>query len=260
MARSMWNGCLSLGEEEIPVKLYAAIEDAAVHFHLLHDADLTRVQQRWVDSETGEIEETADIKRAYPVQKEEYVVLEDAELDRAAPPASRTVQLDACIPRSAIEPVWYQRPYFVGPHASDAQYFALARALEQEECAVLAHWVMRKRAYHGALWAADGYLMLASLRSREEVLAAPRVKAPPRAFDAREVKLAKQLIDALRGDFEPARLVDEHRQRVLELVAAKVAGKPSPKAEPKPARAQPASLKDALEHSLKAVGKERRSA
>jgi DNA end-binding protein Ku len=121
----------------------------------------------------------------------------------------------------------------------------------------LARWVMRKRLHHGALRAHGDYLTLSSLHSREEVVEPPKVAPASRAADARELAMAEQLVEALAGEFDPTEFKDEHRERVLELIAAKAKGKTleAPARERKrPAR----ELGDALAQSLKLIQKQRK--
>lgn len=269
-ARSMWNGALELGTVTVPIKVYAAVQDAKVHFNLLHDEDLTRLKQRWVSANDDEADaeagsdahggESAKVEKAYPLDSGELVVLHDTELEALEPKASRSITVSAFVPRAAVEATWFLRPYYLGPHNHTADYFAMARALSKRDELGIAHWVMRKRAYHGALFVNDGYLMLSTLRSREEVLLAPQVAAPNRAFDARELKMAEQLIDALKGEFDATAFEDQHRQRVLQLIDDKSQGKTPKPAKKTPRSKSTPSLGDALEQSLRALKKERKSA
>lgn len=254
-ARSMWNGTLKVGKLGIDVKLYAAVEDAAVHFHLLHDRDEERVKQHMVNPVTGTVVEHDDIHKGFEVKPGTFVLIHDEELQQLEPNASRDIEIECFVPETALEPVWYERPYYLGPASKSQDYFALARVLADERRVGLARWVMRKRAYHGALRAHGDYLMLSSLHSREQVVQAPKVAPLSRAADAREIAMAEQLVQALAGEFEPAAFRDEHRDRVLELIAAKAKGKKLP-APPRERRRAARDLGTALEQSLKRLQKE----
>ena len=250
----MWNGTLKLGKTGIGVKLYAAVEDATVHFHLLHDRDQERLKQHMVNPRTGAVVEGADIQRGLEVERGKFVLLTEAELAGLDPEPSREIRIERFVPAAAIEPAWYERPYYLGPAAQSRDYFALARVLAEERRIGLARWVMRKRAYHGALRAHGPFLLLSTLHAREEVLAPPQVTSRGRAADERELGMAEQLIQALAGEFDPAEFEDQHRARVLEMIAAKAKGKRvelPPRKRARPAR----DLGDALEQSLKQVQK-----
>jgi DNA end-binding protein Ku len=258
-ARSIWNGCLRVGACRIPVKLYAAAQDDAVHFHLLHDRDYVRVVQRMVHPLSGQALDAKEIHKGYEIKPGTYVLLTQAELAALDPPASREIDVLAFVPGSAIQPVWYERPYYLGTGSKSLAYFALARVLKQRGSVGVARWVMRKRRFYGAIRAIDGHLALVSLRTVEEVAVAPKLKPSTRTVDPRELALAEQLVDALAGEFDPSAFQDEHRRRVLDLITAKASGK-LPKPPPRTRQRAARPLGVALAKSLEQLRKERRSA
>jgi DNA end-binding protein Ku len=254
-ARSMWNGTLRLGKVGIGVKLYAAVEDKTQHFHLLHDRDHERLKQHMVNPATGEIREGDQIHKAFEIKPGTFVLISESELAEFEPEPSREIEVERFVPETAIEPVWYERPYYLGPAGKSQDYVALARVLTNEKRVGLARWVMRKRVYHGALRAHGDHLTLSSLHSREQVVQPPKVAPPSRAADARELAMAEQLVTALAGEFDPTEFRDEHRERVRAFIAAKAKGKkvePPPRERKRPAR----DLSSALEQSLKQIQKQ----
>jgi DNA end-binding protein Ku len=253
-ARSIWNGKLALGKTTVGVKLFAAIEDQTVHFHLLHAEDQERVEQRMLNPKTGEVRAGDEIHKGYEIKPGTFVLLDPKELAKLEPPPSKVIEVQHFVPAAEIEPVWYERPYFVGPDGKSPEYFALARVLAERGLAGVVRWVMRKHAYHGALRAHGDYLTLSTLHSREEVVAAPRVTPATRVADARELAMAEQLVTALAGEFDASEFHDEHRARVLELIAAKAKGK-TLKPPPRVRARAPKLLGDALEQSLKLLQK-----
>jgi DNA end-binding protein Ku len=249
-ARSIWNGTLHVANLRVSVKLYSAVQDQAVHFHLLHASDHERVQQHLLNPNTGEVRERGQIQKGYEVEPGKFVLLSDRELEKLEPPASKVIEVERCVPRARLEPAWYERPYFLGPAGKSAEYFALARLLAERELAGIAHWVMRKHEYHGALQAHGDYLTLSTLHSAEEVLSPPKLAPAARAADARELAMAEQLVQGLAGEFDPEQFQDEHRARVMELITAKAKGK-TLKPPPRERKPKPKSLGSALEQSLK---------
>jgi DNA end-binding protein Ku len=255
----MWKGTLRAGKIGVAVKLYAAVEDRDVHFHLLHDEDEARVHQKMVNPKTGQPREDGAVKKGYEVKPGTFVLLSPDELKTIEPKPSRDVEVLAVVPRSAIEPAYYDRPYFLGPDGNQDEYFALAAVLRQKERIGIARWVMRGREHYGALRPEGDHLLLVTLRSYAEVVQAPRVQASDRAADSRELAMAEQLVSALEGKFEPKDFEDEHRKRVLDFVTAKAKGK-KPKLHALPAKRATSSLSTALAKSLEHVKKERKSA
>jgi DNA end-binding protein Ku len=253
-ARSIWNGTLEVGSVKIPTKLYAAIHDETVHFHLLHDKDNERVKQHMVNPVTGEVRDSHQIRKGYEIERGTFVLISDEDLAQLEPPPSKAIEVECFVPLTEIAPVWYERPYYLGPAGNSAEYFALARVLTERGRVGVARWVMRKRVHYGALRAHGDALTLSTLHSAEQVVAAPKVTAPARAADARELSMAEQLVQALAGEFDPDEFKDEHRERVLEWIAAKAKGK-AVRLPSKPRRSASKSLDAALEQSLKLVQK-----
>ncbi len=225
-ARAMWKAALHLGELRVPVKLYAAIEDRSVHFRLLHAADNAPVRQGLVKSETGEVVSYQDAHRAFATGDGDLVMLTDEELAAAEPRASREIRVVQFLPPPAIDHRWYLRPYYLGPDdGATGAYFALAEALARSGREGLARWVMRRKAYAGALRLQAGYLMLISLRHAEEVVSIESLDVPAGpALDDKELAMAQQLISMLAADYEPAEYHDDYRARVEKMIENKRRG------------------------------------
>lgn len=255
-ARAIWKGKLEFGSIAVPVKLYSAVQPRAVQFRLLHDTNREPLKQHMVDPETEDVVEYSEVRRGFPTDDGRIVMLDPEELDELEPEPSREIEMLRFVPNSAIDARWYDRPYWLGPDGDEDSYFALAAALEDAGRTGVANWVMRKKHYHGALRAEDGYLMLVTLRNAGEVVSAKALEAPKgRALDAKELKMAEQLIEALTGEFEPTQYKDEYRERVMELVEAKAKGKKLPKKRAKRKKPTEDSLADVLEKSLRAAKK-----
>lgn len=254
-ARAMWKAELAIGKSRVPVKLYAGVQDHNVHFHLLHEKDEARVEQRLVDPETDEPVPNEELRKGYETQPGTFVILEPEELAELEPEPSRDIEVTRFVPNGAIHHQWYERPYWLGPDGDTESYFALAAALREREHEGVARWVMRKRPYIGALRLEGDHLMLVALRHAGEVVLPSEVKAPGgKDLDAREKKLAEQLVDALADHFDPAAYHDTYRERVQELVDAKAKGKKPKLQRPKTKKA-PDSLEAALAASLKRTAK-----
>jgi DNA end-binding protein Ku len=247
----MWKAELELGDLRLAVKLYAAVRVARIHFRLLHAADNTPVKQQMFDPARREAVPPEDIKRAVEIERGVYVVLTAEEQAALEPKPSRAITVERVVPKAKIDERWFDRPYYLGPDGDDEAYFALARALEEREEIGVAHWVMRKKSYAGALYGSDGYLLLDTLRSAQEVVQIEAVHPPAsRAPDPREIKLAEQLVGTLEGEFDAGDYRDEHRAQVMALLEAKAQGKVV--RFPKAAKRKPTdSLIADLEASLK---------
>lgn len=251
-ARAIWKGLLKIGSAELPVKLYAAIQDRNVQFHVLQERTKSRVKQRMV-REGGPEVPREEIRKGYEVEPGTFVILEDEELDRLKPKESRDIKTKRFISPLQLSNEWYERPYYLGPDGEEEKYFALVEALQKRGVLGIVHWSMRGKSYLGALRAEGGYLLLIKIRYVEEVLPAHGLPAPGGpALAEKELRLAHELVSALEGKFEPQDFRDDYRQRVLEFVDAKAKGK-HPRLPAVKERRVSASLNDQLAKSLAAL-------
>jgi DNA end-binding protein Ku len=249
----MWKGILSTPVGEIAVRMFAAAVDRGVHFRLLHRKDLQPVKQEMIHPETGEPVPADEVQRGAQVDGS-FVLLEDEELAKLEPKASREIDMVGFAKQSMIAPVFYQRPYRLAPDKGhEKKYAALRDALAAEDAVALVRWVMRKRAYRGVLRADGEVLTLITLRPAEEIIDAPRIEPPPaERAGKKELDLAEQLVMALAGSFDPSEYHDTYRERVEALAEQKARGK-KPRLK-KPVQRRPArSLEQALAKSVKEV-------
>ena len=252
-ARAMWKGVLCVGAMRVPVKLFSAVQDHDIHFRLLHAKDMAPVAQALVDPNTDNVVPFERTQRGYAAPGGDMVVLKADELASIEPEESRDISLTRFLPVGAIDPQWYDRPYFLGPDESDEHYAALREALERKRVEGVAHWVMRKKAYVGALRVRAGNLLLVSLRHSGEVvpiesLALP--SGPP--LDPKELAMAQQLMGMLEENFDATAYHDEYRERVLALIESKRAGK-KPKLKVVRVKTKTSDLATALEASLRSI-------
>jgi DNA end-binding protein Ku len=256
-ARAIWKGELKVNSTKVPVKLYAALKDQAVRFNVLDERTKTRVKQHMINPDSGEEVASKEIQKGFEVEPGTFVLLDEKELASLEPKAAREIEIKHFVPPSAIAPEFYDRPYYLGPDGDTEAYFALAEALRKKEREGVAHWVMRKQPYVGALRAQDDYLMLFTLRSPEEVLSAKELPRPAgRAPDKKELSMAQQLVEMLKGEFNPKDYHDEYRERVRAFVEKKAKGR-APKLRLVKSKRQAASLDKVLSKSIEALKKKR---
>jgi len=259
-ARAIWKGELKLGTTRIPVKLYSAVVDRTVHFHILDEKHLMRVKQHMVSPESGDEVATEEIQKGYEIEPGRFVVVTDEELEQLEPKASREIEIAEFVPPEAISQQWYERPYYLAPDGDVKAYFALVEALKNRNREGIAHWVMRKKNYFGALRAEGDYLALVTLRNAEEVISAKDLPKPAgRAPTQKELNMAKQLIGMLEDEFNAKDYKDEYRERVMEFIEKKAKGK-APRLRAVKAKRKPSSLDSVLQKSLQALRKEKRAA
>ena len=224
-ARAIWKGELKLDSTKVPVKLYSAVKDQTVRFHILDEKSKTRVKQHMVEPGSGNEVAGEEIQKGFEVEPGTFVILEPDELEKLQPEASREIEITRFVPPQAIPPEFYDRPYYLGPDGDQTAYFALAEALKNQEKEAIARWVMRKQPYVGALRARDDHLVLFTLRYAEEVLSAKDLPRPGGGeADKKELSMAKQLVELLKGEFDPGEYKNEYRARVMNFVEKKAKG------------------------------------
>lgn len=228
VARAIWKGTVRWDNIKVPVKVFSAVQDRSIHFHLLHDQDMVRIKQRMVNPESGETVPLNEAVKAYEIERNLFVQLDADELKSLEPEESRDIEITQFVDADAIGQQWFARPYWLGPDGGDDEqddYFALAEALADTEKIGLAKWVMRKKQYVGALVPQDNYLLLVTLRTADQVISPTDLGAPAAGkLDPRERKLAEQLIVALEDKFDPEAYEDDYRERVMELIKTKQKG------------------------------------
>lgn len=259
-ARSIWKGVLKIGSTKIPVKLYSAVQDRTVRFHVLDDRHLMRIKQHMVDPDNGEEVSNEEIQKGYEVEPGKFVILTDEDLEGLKPEPSREIEITEFVPPEQISQQWYERPYYLGPDGDEKSYFALAEALANREREGVAHWVMRNKEYVGALRSQDGYLVLVTLRNADEVILAKDLAKPAGpAPITKELNMAKHLVSMLAGEFNPADYKDEYRERVMKFIELKAKGH-APRLRAVRSKRKAGSLDSLLAKSLESLKKGKRAA
>ena len=254
-ARAIYKASLRLNELEVPVKLYAAVEDRSLRFRLLHEPDRQPVVQQLIDKTSDEPVERDTVRKAYSTDENQLVLLQPEELASLEPTPSREISVACFVEPQTLDYALYERPYYLGPDGDAAGYFALCQALARRQLEGIARWVMRKRTYVGALRVHDGYLMLITLRPVNELAEVASIgRAANKELSPQEIQLARQLIETLQGPFEGSAFEDDYRKKVEELVKAKASGKVVQLPRPKKASAT-SDLASALKSSLKTANK-----
>jgi DNA end-binding protein Ku len=257
MPRSIWNGTVSFGLIAVPVKVHSATEDKGVHFNQVHSKDGARIKQKRICSKDGKEVPYEEVAKGYEVREGEYILLSQEEIDAAAGERSRTIQLDEFVRHADVDPVFYDRTYYLGAgeQGGDA-YRLLHDALRRSQRAGIGRWVYHNREYLVAIRSLDGILALHTVRFADELVAAKEldVAQPSRAPGKREVEMAGKLVDSLHARFRPDTFSDTYRERILDLIKRKAKGEELDIAPPEEPEATP-DLMAALEASLKGGSK-----
>jgi DNA end-binding protein Ku len=224
--RAFWSGTLTFGLVSIPVELYAGNRPSRVRMHML-DEDGTPLRRRYVCPAEGVELDADDIVRGYEIEKDHYVVVTDEELEALEPTKSRDIDLRRFVPQDDIDPVFFERAYFLAPGGGSTKaYRLLADTMEESRMAGIATFVMRTKEYLVAILAENGVLRAETLRFADEIRTPDDVglpEPPKRQSKKTADAIGKQIAKLAKKELDEAELEDGQAERVLALVAEKVA-------------------------------------
>jgi len=265
MPRSIWNGVISFGMVSIPVKLYTATEDKDISFNLLHKECGTRLKQlRWCPYHERAVG-WDEVQRGYEYARDEYVVMEDEDFEKLPLPTKHTVELSAFVDAEQIDPIYYQKTYYLEPEEKGVKPYALLmKALKDRQLTGIAKIAIRNKEQLCAIRPVpageDGKgatLAIETLFYPDEIREAPtEIDLDDIKISDKELDMATALIDLLQEDFDPEKYNDEYREALQQIIEAKLEGQEItvPAAE-KPAKVT--DLMTALKKSVEAAKKAR---
>ena len=225
--RGIWNGTISFGLVEIPISLHSAVNPDEVDFDLLDRRDMSPIGYRKYNKRTEKEVAPEDIVRGIAVGKGEYVLLSEEELRKTNPEATQTIEVVEFVDPAAIEPLFYERPYYLKPQKRMTKSYALLHdVLKRTGKVGIARLVMRTRQKLAALTVHGPVLALTVVRYARQIRdPADYVVPPARASDLKptpaEIKLAERLVDEMSGEWDAAKYQDEFRAKLLEAVREK---------------------------------------
>ena len=256
MPRPIWSGAISFGLVNVPVKLYSATSSKDVRFHQLDGKSKSRIKQKRVSMATGEEVPYEDIVKAYEIAPDNYVTIAPEELEALDPKATKTIDIEDFVDLDQIDPVYYERPYYLVPDKGGQKAYALLRnAMRETNKVGIARVVLRTKQYLAAIRPKDDALVMETMLFADEVNPLDELDLPGPDVDVteREEKMARSLIDSLSTEFEPEKYHDEYRERVLELIEQKASGQEIVVEEAAEEAPRVVDLMAALEASLAAV-------
>jgi DNA end-binding protein Ku len=261
MPRSMWKGAISFGLVTIPVSVYPATEEKTLRFNQLHDEDGGRVRYKRVCEKDGEEVSFDHIVKGYEVEKDRYVILTDDDFDAVPVESSRAIDIQQFVDLDEIDPVLFKKSYYLIPDETGAKAYALLREAMSEDGRVgIAKVSFRDKEHLAALRFKDDAFVLETMYWPDEIREADfgGVDVDLSVRD-QELAMARQLIDSLTAEWNPAEFTDEYREGLLRIVEAKLNGQEVEVVEPEPS-AKVVDLMEALKASVAAAKKQGPSA
>lgn len=263
--RSIWKGSIAFGLVNVPVKVYSATEDHDLKFHQVHAKDNGRIRYKRVCEVCGEVVEYRDIAKAYESDDGRSVVITDDDLATLPEEKSREIEVLEFVPASDLDPLMYDRSYFLEPDSkSPKSYVLLARTLANTDRVAIVHFSLRNKTRLAALRVKDF--------SKRQVMMVHTLLWPDEIRDPEfpvldtevtikpaELKMAGQVVDSMAEEFDPDRYHDDYQQQLLELVEAKLEGGEAFTTEEQPAELDQTEDVSDLLAKLEASVKERKA-
>lgn len=250
--RSIWNGTITFGMVNVPIKLYSATTSKTVSFRQVHVTDGCRIEHRRMCPEDEEVVPSDEVVKGYDTGEGRYVILDKEEIKAAAGDRGKVIHLEEFVDAADIDPVFFEKTYFLGSRDDADAYRLVHAALRTSGRAGLGYFTFHNREYLAAVRALDDEVLgLHTMRFHDELVDLRTLTPgePSRAPSKAEIDMAGQLVATLDTAFDPQEYDDHHRDAVLELIASKAGGASIDTAAPEPAAASD-DLLAALEASL----------
>jgi DNA end-binding protein Ku len=224
--KAIWKGAVTFGLVNIPVRLYSAVQEKGLKFHMLHGEDGGRIRYQRVCSVDGKEVSWDEIVKGYEFSKDQYVQFTDEELQALDLDSIKAIDVVNFVPLEDIDPIYFNKTYYIVPEPSGLKaYRLLQEALEAEGQVGIAKVALREKEHLATVRLKDDVFVLETMHWPDEIRV-PEFEELDRKVDVRdaEVKMARQLIQQLSNEFDPEEFKDEYRERLEELVAQKVEG------------------------------------
>jgi DNA end-binding protein Ku len=226
MPRAMWKGAISFGLVSIPVGLFPATEEKTLRFNQLNDKDHGRIKYKRTCAICGEEVPFEHIVKGYEYEKDKYVVLEDEDFAAVPVQSSRAIDIVQFVDLEEIDPLYFQKSYYVIPEETGVKAYTLLRkAMAEDGRVAVAKIALREKEHLCTLRFKDDVFVLETMFWPDEIRATEfevldkKVEVRPQ-----EVQMAKSLIDNLTDEFNPSQFKDEYREAMLQIVEKKIAG------------------------------------
>ena len=263
--RSIWKGSIAFGLVNVPVKVYSATEDHDLKFHQVHAKDNGRIRYKRVCEVCGEVVEFRDIARAYESDDGQTVIITDEDIATMPEERSREIEVVEFVPASDIDPLMYDRSYFLEPDGkSSKSYVLLAKTLIETDRVAIVHFALRNKTRLAALRVKDfskrDVMVIHTLLWPDEIrdpdfpVLDKEVQIKPA-----ELKMAGQVVESMTDDFDPDQFRDTYQEQLHELVQAKLEGGEAFTVEEQPAELDETEDVSDLLAKLEASVKARRS-
>jgi DNA end-binding protein Ku len=226
---SIWTGAIAFGLVNIPVRVETAVRSHDIGFKLLAPRgknDYCPIKYERVCKDNGKEVPWDDIVKGYEYEKERFVVLTDADFEKAALATNKTFEIQDFAPEGDVDPRYFEKPYYLVPQKGGERAYALLRdAMKNTGTLGIGTITLRKKQYLASIKPIDDAIVLDLMRFADEVLDGSEYRFPGADYRPQELQMAEQLIGNLTEEFEPEKYKDEYRENLEKIIAAKMKGK-----------------------------------
>jgi DNA end-binding protein Ku len=224
--RAIWSGTITFGLVNAPVRLYSAVAEHKLHFHLLHTKDDSPIGYEKVCKKEGKPVPDDEIVKAFEYTKGKYVYMDDADFAAARIEGYRSIDVMSFVAYEELDPIFFAKTYYVGPEkGSEHVYTLLARAMDESGLAGVAKFVMRDQQHLGLLRVREGVITLEQLHFADEIRPVDEIKPDKARVDKEELSMALRLIESYRSKWQPEKYKDTYRDELMAVIDAKRKGK-----------------------------------
>lgn len=220
-----YKGSISFGLVYIPVTLHSAVKDNSIGFNMIDKKTMSRVKYKktCADCDGREVKQE-DIVKGFEYEDGKYVVFDDKDFDKLKSKKDKNITIEKFVKLSEVDPIYFDKPYYVVPTGAEKAFAVLLAAMEQEGRAAVAKTVLGTKETLILIRARGGQMLLNTLFFEEEITANPAKEVKEQGSEV-ELKMAKALIEGMSGKFNPLDYKDEYRRKVQEAIERKIAGK-----------------------------------
>ncbi|WP_054644859.1 non-homologous end joining protein Ku [Thermoanaerobacter thermocopriae] len=260
--RSMWKGAISFGLVSIPIKLYTATEDHAIHFRQLHKECKTPIKYEKICPVCNRPISDEEIVRGYEYEPGKFVIIDEEDLERIPMPTVKTIDIVDFTDIGQIDPIYYDKTYFIVPEDIGTKPYVLLRdSMKETKRVAIAKVVIRSKQSLACIRVYDEkYMVMETMHFPDEIKSTNQL--PPLRevnLHENEIKMAKQLVDTLTSDFKPEKYDDNYRKTLIEMIESKIQDKEIEIPQKAPEADNVLDLVSALKASIESVKKRRKS-
>ena len=258
--RAIWKGSISFSLVNIPISLYPATRREELSFRMLRKTDLSPINYKRVAEADGKEVPWEDIVKGYEYEKGKFVVLKDEDFRRADIEATQSVDIIQFVPLEEIDPMFFDRPYYLEPQKKGGKAYALLReALKKTNKVGVAKVVIKTRQHLAAVKPEGNALVLELMHFAEELVDGSSLQIPGQTeIAAKELDMARELVQRMTGKWEPEKYTDDYRHALMDLIHKKIESGGEEPAEAAPSKHRPSKVIDlvsVLQQSLAETGR-----